>query len=78
MVDPATGETVPLGTSGELMVRGYNVMHGYWDDPEKNSQTISQDRWYRTGYVYLKEKIQRHVARIVALLGNVVSSLHVV
>ncbi|XP_042361530.1 medium-chain acyl-CoA ligase ACSF2, mitochondrial-like [Plectropomus leopardus] len=49
VVDPTTGELVPLGASGELMIRGSCVMHGYWDDPEKTSEVISQDRWYRTG-----------------------------
>ncbi|KAM7387222.1 hypothetical protein PAMA_009707 [Pampus argenteus] len=49
VVDPATGEMVPLGASGELMIRGACVMHGYWDDPEKTRETITQDRWYRTG-----------------------------
>ncbi|XP_049417347.1 medium-chain acyl-CoA ligase ACSF2, mitochondrial-like [Epinephelus fuscoguttatus] len=49
VVDPATGEIVPLGASGELMIRGTCVMHGYWDDPEKTREVISQDRWYRTG-----------------------------
>lgn len=50
-MEPTTGEIVPLGTPGELLIRGACVMHGYWDDPEKTSQAISQDRWYRTGYV---------------------------
>lgn len=49
MVDPATGETVPLGASGELMIRGSCVMHEYWDDPEKTREAISPDRWYKTG-----------------------------
>nr|XP_046271184.1 medium-chain acyl-CoA ligase ACSF2, mitochondrial-like [Scatophagus argus] len=49
VVDPATGKIVPLGTPGELMIRGNCVMLGYWDDPEKTSEVISQDRWYRTG-----------------------------
>uniref|UniRef100_A0A3B4ULH7 Medium-chain acyl-CoA ligase ACSF2, mitochondrial n=1 Tax=Seriola dumerili TaxID=41447 RepID=A0A3B4ULH7_SERDU len=49
VVDPTTGEIVPLGTSGELMIRGSCVMHGYWADPEKTGEVISQDRWYRTG-----------------------------
>ncbi|XP_040919123.1 medium-chain acyl-CoA ligase ACSF2, mitochondrial-like [Toxotes jaculatrix] len=49
VLDPTTGETVPLGASGELMIRGSCVMHGYWDDPEKTSEVISADRWYRTG-----------------------------
>ncbi|XP_067427033.1 medium-chain acyl-CoA ligase ACSF2, mitochondrial-like [Thunnus thynnus] len=49
VVEPATGEMVPLGASGELMIRGSCVMHGYWDDPDKTREAISQDRWYRTG-----------------------------
>lgn len=49
MVDPATGEMVPLGASGELMIRGSCVMLGYWDDPEKTQEVITQDRWYKTG-----------------------------
>ncbi|XP_056257504.1 medium-chain acyl-CoA ligase ACSF2, mitochondrial-like [Seriola aureovittata] len=49
VVDPSTGEIVPLGASGELMIRGSCVMHGYWADPEKTGEVISQDRWYRTG-----------------------------
>lgn len=49
VVDPATGETLPLGATGELMIRGSCVMHGYWDDPEKTDEVISQDGWYRTG-----------------------------
>lgn len=49
VVDPATGLTVPLETPGELLIRGNCVMHGYWDDPEKTSETISKAGWYSTG-----------------------------
>lgn len=49
VIDPATGELVPLGASGELMIRGNCVMHGYWEDPEKTREVIAEDRWYRTG-----------------------------
>ncbi|XP_074512606.1 medium-chain acyl-CoA ligase ACSF2, mitochondrial-like [Sebastes fasciatus] len=49
VVDPDSGEIVPLGVPGELMIRGSCVMHGYWDDPEKTREVISPDRWYRTG-----------------------------
>ena len=49
VVDPATGEAVPLGTTGELMIRGYCVMNGYWGDPEKTREAINEARWYRTG-----------------------------
>ncbi|XP_010214329.1 PREDICTED: acyl-CoA synthetase family member 2, mitochondrial [Tinamus guttatus] len=47
--DPATGEAVPLNTPGELQIRGYCVMLGYWDDPSKTSEVISDDKWYKTG-----------------------------
>uniref|UniRef100_A0A8C6Z3I2 Medium-chain acyl-CoA ligase ACSF2, mitochondrial n=1 Tax=Nothoprocta perdicaria TaxID=30464 RepID=A0A8C6Z3I2_NOTPE len=47
--DPATGESVPLNTPGELQVRGYCVMLGYWDDPAKTSEVVSDDKWYKTG-----------------------------
>ncbi|XP_068632529.1 medium-chain acyl-CoA ligase ACSF2, mitochondrial [Battus philenor] len=43
------GETVPFGSAGELMVRGYNNMIGYWDEPEKTNNTLAQDGWLSTG-----------------------------
>uniref|UniRef100_H3C321 Medium-chain acyl-CoA ligase ACSF2, mitochondrial n=1 Tax=Tetraodon nigroviridis TaxID=99883 RepID=H3C321_TETNG len=49
VVDPVTGETVPVGTSGELMIRGYCVMRGYWNDPVKTSEAITDAHWYKTG-----------------------------
>ncbi|KAJ8251391.1 hypothetical protein GJAV_G00220830 [Gymnothorax javanicus] len=49
VVDSSTNEIVPLGVSGELMIRGYCVMPEYWGDPAKTLETISKDRWYKTG-----------------------------
>uniref|UniRef100_A0A672YMU0 Medium-chain acyl-CoA ligase ACSF2, mitochondrial n=1 Tax=Sphaeramia orbicularis TaxID=375764 RepID=A0A672YMU0_9TELE len=49
VVDPISGEMVPLGASGELLIRGSCVMLGYWNDPEKTREVIAEDRWYRTG-----------------------------
>ncbi|XP_031845554.2 acyl-CoA synthetase family member 2 [Nomia melanderi] len=43
------GATVPLGTVGELCVRGYNVMKGYWGDEENTAKTITEDGWLKTG-----------------------------
>ncbi|MGF6527262.1 AMP-binding protein [Variovorax sp. PvP013] len=49
IVDPATGETVPRGTSGELCTRGYLVMHGYWDDAPRTREAIDAEGWMHTG-----------------------------
>ncbi|KAM8946133.1 medium-chain acyl-CoA ligase ACSF2, mitochondrial isoform 2-T2 [Pelodytes ibericus] len=49
IVDPSTNQTVPLNTPGELMIRGYCVMMGYWGDPEKTREAISSANWYGTG-----------------------------
>ncbi|WP_265868666.1 AMP-binding protein [Streptomyces sp. SKN60] len=49
IVDPATGLTVPRGTAGELCTRGYSVMLGYWDEPEKTAEAIDTGRWMHTG-----------------------------
>ncbi|WP_027245929.1 AMP-binding protein [Leisingera daeponensis] len=42
------GRTVPAGERGELLVRGYSVMRGYWDDPEATGGAV-RDGWMRTG-----------------------------
>ncbi|XP_057682583.1 medium-chain acyl-CoA ligase ACSF2, mitochondrial [Corythoichthys intestinalis] len=49
IVDPASGRTVPLGRSGEILIRGYCVMRGYWNDPDKTRECIGEDGWYKTG-----------------------------
>ncbi|MDW4499687.1 AMP-binding protein [Sulfitobacter sp. D35] len=43
------GATVPPGTQGELLTRGYSVMKGYWGEPEKTAQCIDGDGWMHTG-----------------------------
>ncbi len=47
IVDEA-GQTVPAGTQGELCTRGYSVMKGYWNDPERSQDAI-RDGWMHTG-----------------------------
>ena len=42
------GEEVPIGETGELCIRGGNVMQGYWNQPEETAQTI-RDEWLYTG-----------------------------
>jgi fatty-acyl-CoA synthase len=49
IVDPATGRTLPHGEPGELLTRGYSVMLGYWDEPEKTAGAIDRGRWMHTG-----------------------------
>jgi fatty-acyl-CoA synthase len=49
IVDPGTGETVPRGSTGEFCTRGYSVMLGYWEDPEKTAEAIDADGWMHTG-----------------------------
>jgi fatty-acyl-CoA synthase len=49
VIHPESGEVLPIGEVGEYCVRGYNVMHGYFDMPEASAETIDQDGWLRTG-----------------------------
>jgi fatty-acyl-CoA synthase len=49
VVDPDTGLTLPRGEAGELCTRGYSVMLGYWDEPEKTAEAIDRARWMHTG-----------------------------
>jgi fatty-acyl-CoA synthase len=49
VVDPETGRTVPRGEPGELCTRGYSVMLGYWEDPERTSEAIDAARFMHTG-----------------------------
>ncbi len=49
IVDPSTGQVVPVGKPGELCTRGYSVMLGYWNNPEATAGAIDQARWMHTG-----------------------------
>ncbi|CCQ17339.1 Tyrocidine synthase 3 [Rhodococcus sp. AW25M09] len=49
IVDPVLGHTVPRGDAGELCTRGYSVMLGYWEQPEKTAEAIDDERWMHTG-----------------------------
>lgn len=49
IIDPETGLTVPRGTPGEYCARGYNVMLGYWNNPEATQNAIDAARWMHSG-----------------------------
>lgn len=49
VVDPETGLTVPRGEPGEFCTRGYSVMLGYWEQPDKTAEVIDAARWMHTG-----------------------------
>jgi long-chain acyl-CoA synthetase len=44
-----SGQPVPLGTAGEICVRGPQVMRGYWNAPAETTNAFTQDGWLRTG-----------------------------
>jgi fatty-acyl-CoA synthase len=49
IIDPVSGHTVRRGEPGELLTRGYSVMLGYWNDPERTAEAIDRARWMHTG-----------------------------
>jgi fatty-acyl-CoA synthase len=49
IVDPATGLPVRRGEPGELCTRGYSVMLGYWNDPDRTAEAVDEVGWMHTG-----------------------------
>jgi len=49
VIDPETGLVLSRGNHGELCTRGYSVMLGYWNEPEKTAEAIDAARWMHTG-----------------------------
>jgi fatty-acyl-CoA synthase len=72
IIDPGTGEVLERGQIGELCTRGYAVMQGYWNQPEKTAEAIDADGWIHTGdlarmddegYVVIEGRIKDMVIR---------------
>jgi fatty-acyl-CoA synthase len=87
VVDPETGGEVPRGTMGEITVKGWNVIHGYWNNPEETARQFDRDGWFHSGDLgvmdedgYLtilgrvKDQINRGGLKIVP--GDVEEELH--
>jgi fatty-acyl-CoA synthase len=49
IVNPDTGLVLPRGEPGEMCTRGYCVMLGYWEEPDKTAEAIDAGRWMHTG-----------------------------
>jgi fatty-acyl-CoA synthase len=49
IVNPVTGEPLPRGERGELCCRGYNVMKGYYNNPDATRAAIDEEGWLHTG-----------------------------
>ena len=55
VIDPETGQEQPQGVPGELLIKGYATMKGYWDKPEATAQTLI-DGWVHSGdTAYVRE-----------------------
>ncbi len=49
IIDPETGQTLPVGQAGEFLTRGYHVMKGYFQNPEATNKAIDDQGWLHTG-----------------------------
>jgi fatty-acyl-CoA synthase len=56
IVDPATGDEMPIGEQGELCSRGYHVMKGYYKMPEATAKAVDMDGWLHTGDLAIMDK----------------------
>jgi len=70
IVDLETGEELPAGEVGELMVKGPQVMKGYWNNPKETAACLTSDGWLHTGdvarfdedgYLYLIERMKEMI-----------------
>jgi long-chain acyl-CoA synthetase len=66
------GSELPRGEVGEIVIRGHNVMKGYWNRPEATAQAINPDGWFHSGdlgrvdddgYFYIVDRIKDLIIR---------------
>jgi acyl-CoA synthetase (AMP-forming)/AMP-acid ligase II len=69
IVDPS-GDEVPRGTPGELVCRGWNVMQGYWEEPEKTAEVVDPAGWLHTGDIAVMD--DRGLVRITDRIKDMV------
>jgi fatty-acyl-CoA synthase len=65
ILDPETGAQQPVGAPGELQVRGYSLMLGYYKKPEETAAAYDTDGWFKTGdsAVWLPNGYMRFLGR---------------
>jgi fatty-acyl-CoA synthase len=65
IVDPGTGTACPVGKPGEIQVKGYSLMLGYYKKPEEIAACYTADGWFRTGDsgVWLEDGYLRFLGR---------------
>jgi long-chain acyl-CoA synthetase len=56
LVDPATGNEIPLGEAGEICIKGPLVMQGYFNKPEETQNAIDEDGYMHTGDVAIMDE----------------------
>lgn len=49
IVDLDTGQALPVGSRGEVWIKGYNLLDGYYRDPVKTAEALDRDGWYHSG-----------------------------
>ena len=64
IIDPESGEELPINTPGEFCARGYNIMKGYYKMPEATAQAIDKDGWLHTGDLCTVDEYYKVVGRI--------------
>jgi fatty-acyl-CoA synthase len=55
VADPETGEELPVGQQGEMCCRGYNIMKGYYNNPEATGKIIDKEGWLHSGDLGVKD-----------------------